>query len=123
MIHHGQRLPLGFEARDDLLVSMPSLMTLSATRRRTGSCLLGHINHAATAFADLLQQFVAANPVAGFFSRRMARQIKPDCPRLRTGGFGWLTGGNAKLQETRNAMIAGSFRRKLGTTAGTFVRF
>ena len=29
--------------------------------------LLGHIDHAATAFADLLQQLVAANAVAGLF--------------------------------------------------------
>ena len=38
MVHHGQRLPLGLEPGDDLGVSMPGLMTLSATLRRTGSC-------------------------------------------------------------------------------------
>ena len=32
--------------------------------------LLGHVNDAAAAFADLLQQFVAADPVAGLFSYR-----------------------------------------------------
>ena len=38
MVHHRQRLPLGLEPGDDLpCVSMPSLITLSATRRRTGS--------------------------------------------------------------------------------------
>ena len=30
--------------------------------------LLGHINHAAAAFADLLEQFVAADAVAGFLA-------------------------------------------------------
>ena len=37
MIHHRQRLPLRLEPRDHRLVSIPSLMTFSATRRRTGS--------------------------------------------------------------------------------------
>jgi hypothetical protein len=60
MIHHRQRLPLRLEPGDDLLVSMPSLMTLSATRRRTGSVLFGHVDHAAAAFADFLEQFVGS---------------------------------------------------------------
>ena len=30
--------------------------------------LLGHVNHAAAAFADLLQQLVAADPVARLFA-------------------------------------------------------
>ena len=38
--------------------------------------LLGHINHAATALADLLQQLVAANPVAGFFQGREQRRLQ-----------------------------------------------
>ena len=46
------------------LVSMPSLMTLSATLRAHGLLLLGHENHAETAFADLLQELVAADGVA-----------------------------------------------------------
>ena len=37
VIHQRERLAFGLEAGDDLLVSMPSLITLSATRRRTGS--------------------------------------------------------------------------------------
>ena len=37
------------------LVSMPSLMIFRATLRRTGSCLLGHVDHADAAFADLLR--------------------------------------------------------------------
>jgi len=32
--------------------------------------LLGHIHHAAAAFADLLEQLVAANSVAGLFRER-----------------------------------------------------
>ena len=39
MVHQGQGLPLGLEAGDDLAsLSMPGLMILRATRRRTGSC-------------------------------------------------------------------------------------
>ncbi len=37
VIHQRERLPLGTEARDDLSVSIPRRMILSATRRRTGS--------------------------------------------------------------------------------------
>src|ERR1041384_8185722 len=37
MIHHRQRLPFGSNRATTCLVSIPSLMTLSATRRRTGS--------------------------------------------------------------------------------------
>ena len=40
---------------------MPGLMILSATRRRTGLGLLGHIDDAHAAFADLLEQLVAAD--------------------------------------------------------------
>jgi hypothetical protein len=36
MIHNGQSLALGLEARDDLPVSMPGLSTFKATLRRTG---------------------------------------------------------------------------------------
>ena len=40
-------------------------MTLSATRRRTGSLLLGHVDHAEAAFADLLEKLVAADVAPG----------------------------------------------------------
>ena len=49
---------------------MPSLMTLSATRRLTGSRLLGHPDHAEAAFAELLEQLVAADDRAEFLSGR-----------------------------------------------------
>ena len=38
---------------------MPGLMIFSATLRRTGCGLLGHVDDAHAAFADLLQQLVA----------------------------------------------------------------
>ena len=46
-------------------------MTLSATRRRTGCGLFGDIDHAATAFAEALHQFVAAERLAHGFVRRV----------------------------------------------------
>ncbi len=46
-------------------VSMPSLITFSATCRRTGSLLLGEEDDAEPALADLLEQFVPANPRPG----------------------------------------------------------
>ena len=42
-------------------VSMPSLMILRATLRRTGSLLLGHVDDPHAPFADLLQELVAAD--------------------------------------------------------------
>ena len=37
VVHHRQRLPLGLERAITCLVSMPGLMILSATMRRTGA--------------------------------------------------------------------------------------
>ena len=53
MFHDRQGLPLGLEAGDHLLVSMPGLMTLSATLRRTGF-LLGQEDDAHASFTDPL---------------------------------------------------------------------
>ena len=52
MVHHRQRLPLGLEPGDDLLGVHAQLDDLErdAPPHRLG--LLGHIDHAAAAFAD-----------------------------------------------------------------------
>ena len=55
-------------------LSMPGLMILSATCRRTGCCLLGHIDHAHAPFADLLQQLVGADLRAWFFHARAVKR-------------------------------------------------
>ena len=52
-------------------VSMPGLMILSATRRRTGCLLLGHEDDAEAAFADLLQQLVGADDRARLLGNRL----------------------------------------------------
>ena len=51
------------------LVSMPGLMIFRATLRRTGCGLLGHVDDAHAAFADLLQQLVGADDRAGALGR------------------------------------------------------
>ena len=66
MVHEGQGLALGFKPGDDLLVSMPSLMTLRATRRRIGSVLLGHVDQPQPPSPICCEQFVVADAVAGF---------------------------------------------------------
>ena len=78
MIHQGQRLPLGFEAGDDLLGVHAQLDDLERDPAANRFLLLGHINHAAAAFADLLEQFVAADAVAGF--------LGGEAERFRSGG-------------------------------------
>ena len=62
-------------------LSMPGLMTLRATLRCTGCGLLGHVDGAHAAFADLLQQLVRADAAcrgvpraAGRWSRRSRRR-------------------------------------------------
>ena len=49
---------------------MPKLDHLERDLPSKRLLLLGHINHTATALANLLQQFVATNPVSGFFKGR-----------------------------------------------------
>ena len=66
MVHHRQRLALGFEAGDDRLGVHAQLDDLERDAAAHRFLLLGHVNHAAAAFADFLEQFVAADPVAGF---------------------------------------------------------
>src|SRR6185369_8448986 len=70
MVHHGQRLPLGFETRDDAFGVHSQLDDLERHPPAHRLFLFGHVNHATTAFADLLKNFVAADFVAGLFARR-----------------------------------------------------
>ncbi len=67
MVHDGQRLPLRLEARDHLLGVHAELDDLERDLAADRLGLLGHVNHAAAAFADLLEEFVAADAVAGLF--------------------------------------------------------
>jgi hypothetical protein len=60
-------LPLGFEPRDHLLGIHAQLDDLERLASAHRLLLFGHIHHAATALANLLEQFVSANFVAGLF--------------------------------------------------------
>ena len=67
MVHHRQRLPLRLEARDDLLGVHAQLDDLERDAPAHRLPLLGHVDHAAAAFADFLQQLVAADHCAERF--------------------------------------------------------
>ena len=70
MVHHGQRLPLGLEPRDDLLGVHAQLDDLERHAPAHRFSLLRHIHHAATTFAHALQQLVAPQSLAhGFVGR------------------------------------------------------
>ena len=71
MVHHRQRLPLGLESGDDLLGVHAQLDDLERDSPPHRLGLLRDIDHAATAFAHALQNFVAANLLANGFIRRI----------------------------------------------------
>ncbi len=67
MVHHRQRLPLGFEAGDHLPRVHARLDDLQRDAAFDRLLLLGHVDDAHAAFADLLQQLVGADLGAGLF--------------------------------------------------------
>ena len=69
MVHEGQGLALSLEAGDDLFGVHPQLDHFDGDPAPDRFLLLGHIDHAATTFADLLEQLVAAYSVARFFAQ------------------------------------------------------
>src|SRR6185503_8863091 len=72
--HHRQRLTLGLEPRDDLAAVHAQLDDLEGDAPLDRLALLGHPDFAETAFADLLQQLVAAKHLRRGFGRRRRRQ-------------------------------------------------
>ena len=67
MVHQCQRLAFGFEAGDDLFGVHAELDDLERDPATDRFLLIGHIDDAAAAFTDLLEEFVAADSVAGLF--------------------------------------------------------
>ena len=65
MIHHRERLPLGFEPRDDFAGVHPRLDHLQSDPSPHGILLLRQKDDPTATLADLHQQFIAANQVAG----------------------------------------------------------
>ena len=72
MIHQRQGLPLRLEAGDDLGRIHARLDDLEGDHSPDRLLLLGHVDHAEAAFADLLQQLVRPNDAANPFGRRVA---------------------------------------------------
>ena len=99
VIHQGQGLPLRLEAGDDALGVHPQLDDLERDAPVNRFLLLGHINHAAAPFANLLEEFVAANAVAGFLgeNRRQANRSAP--PRSARSCRKWLRSGRRVFEE------------------------
>ena len=62
-----QRLAFGFETGDDAFGVHAQLDDLERDAAAHRFLLLGHIDHAATAFADLLEQLVASYLVTRLF--------------------------------------------------------
>ncbi len=73
MVHHGQGLPLGLEAGDDLAAVHARLDDLEGDLALDGMRLLGHEDGAHAALADLLQQLVRADDRARRFLGRLSR--------------------------------------------------
>src|SRR6185503_5712620 len=68
VIHECQDLSLRFKSGNDTLGVHSRFDHLHCHASAYRFLLLGHENHSTTALADLLEQFVATDPVAGLFS-------------------------------------------------------
>ena len=79
MVHQGQGLAFGFEAGHDLFGVHAELDNLEGDLAADRFLLLGHVNDAAAALADLLEELVAADGVARLLSDydRRAKQASP----------------------------------------------
>ena len=73
MVHHGQRLPLGLEAGDDLPAVHAGLDDLERDAAADRLVLLGHVDDAHAPFADLLEELVRPDAVAGPLAGRLVR--------------------------------------------------
>ena len=73
VVHQRQRLPLGLEAGDHLLGVHAQLDDLQRHLAADRLLLLGHVDVAQAAFADLLQELVGADHRAGLFGDGQTR--------------------------------------------------
>ncbi len=64
MLHHGEGLPLGFKTGDDFLGVHPGFDDFERDAAADRLFLVGHVNDAAAAFANLLEQLVVADAFA-----------------------------------------------------------
>jgi hypothetical protein len=66
MVHHRKRLPLGLEARDDLLRVHAELDDFQRHTPAHRHLLFGHPHDAEAALSDLLKQFISPDAIARF---------------------------------------------------------
>ena len=101
MIHHGQCLALGFEAGNDRLRVHPQFDDLEGDPPAHRFLLLGHIDHAHAAFADLLEELVAANDGTRAFVRPGVQQdglgLPPTLARFQEVNFSRVVKGREQL--------------------------
>ena len=122
MVHQRQRLALGFEPGDDRFGVHPQLDDLQRNPPPDGLLLFGHIDHPAAAFADLLQQLVVPDPVAGIFGQRRGND-----DGLAGQRSGWFlkktTGLFMRLEQGFNLLAKlGIIAAGLGEISGAFSR-
>jgi len=73
MIHQRKGLPLGLKPGDDAFGVHARLDDLEGYLPADRLFLFRHENHSATTFADLLEQFVAANAISWFLANENSR--------------------------------------------------
>ena len=110
VVHQRQRLPLGLEAGDDLAGVHARLDDLERDLAADGLLLLGHVDDAHAAFADLLEQLVGADTGARPFQDGLVR-------RAVLGGR--LPRGRAGLARVEESL---DHRRALGEATMIFLR-
>src|SRR5262249_36559358 len=95
MIHQSKGLAFRFEPRDHALGIHAELDDLQSHAPPDRFLLLGHIDHAAPAFSDLLKQFVTPNTVTRLFRyrNRTDRGIAPHTRILTKNHRSLLTWG------------------------------
>lgn len=86
MVHEREGLPLSLEASDNILGVHAEANDLERDAAPDGVLLFGHVNGTASSFADLLEEFIATDFIAGLFHGR---------EQMRAGGADW-TGRFAK---------------------------
>jgi hypothetical protein len=94
VVHERQGLALGFKAGNDAFGIHAQLDYLEGNPAANRFFLLGHVDHTATAFADLLEKLVTTQPVSRLFGDR---QIQDD-GALGSSRFGGLRAGPSRTE-------------------------
>jgi hypothetical protein len=122
MVHHGQRLALGFEASDDGLGIHAQLDDFERDPSPNRFGLLGDIDHATASFANSLEQLITANALAHGFVldiRQFELQSWTECWRcLIERSLGLLMSRQEGLQAmTQGWVVAGLIQKDLAHRA------